>query len=50
MPKKILRTQVCKSRKSSLPRIRWLDDVVEDLRMDVRGYTERAMDRRQWRR
>ena len=49
-PKKILRTQVYKSRKRGRPRIRWLDDVLEDLRrMDVRGYTEMAMGRRYWR-
>ena len=31
------------------PRIRWLDDVLEDLRrIDVRDYNEMAMDRRHW--
>ena len=47
---KILRAQVYKNRKRGRPRIRWLDDTLEDLRrMDARGHTELAMDRRFWR-
>ena len=47
MPKKILRVQVYETR----PTIRWLDNVLEDLRrMDVKGYTEMAMNWRLWRR
>ena len=48
--KKILRAQVYKSRKRrSLPRLRRLDDVLEDLRrMDVRGYAEMTTGRRNW--
>ena len=43
--------QVYKSRKRGRPSIRWLDDVLEDLRrMDARGYNKMAMDRRLWRR
>ena len=50
MPKKIVRAQECNNRKRGRPRLRRLDDVLEDLRrMDVRGYTELAMGRRVWR-
>ena len=46
MQKKILRVQVYKSRKRGRHRIRWLDNVFEDLtRIDVRCYTEMAMDK-----
>ena len=49
--KKILRAQVCKSRKRVRPRIRRLCDVLEDLRRtNVSGYAEMAMGRRHWRR
>ena len=51
MLKKILRAQGYKSGKRGRPRIKWLDDVLEVVRrMDMRVYTERAMDRRHWRR
>ena len=51
MPKKRLRAQVYKRRQRGQPMIRWLDDVLEDLRrMDVSGYTEITMDRRHGRR
>ena len=42
---------IYKSRKRGQPTIRWLGDVLEDLRrMDMRGYYEMAMDRRLCRR
>ena len=45
--KEILREQVYKSGTRGRRRIRWLDEVLEDLRrIDVRGYTEMGMDRR----
>ena len=46
-PKKIPRAQVYKNRKRGRARIRWLDDVPEDLRrMDVRGFNAMAMFKR----
>ena len=50
MPDNNLRAQVYKSRKRGRPKIRWLDDMLDDLRrMDVRGYTKVVMDMRHWR-
>ena len=47
----ILNRFVCKHRKWGRLRIRWLDNVLEDLkRMVVRSYCEMAADRRHWRR
>ena len=51
MPKKFLRAQVYKSRKRRRSRMRWLDDMLENLRrMDVNCYAEMATGRRHWRR
>lgn len=51
MSRNILRAQVCKTRKRGRPKVRWIDDVLEDLRnMDVRGYGEMVKDREYWRR
>lgn len=41
------RSQVYKSRKQGQPNIRWLDDMLEDIRrMDMKGYADIIMDKR----
>jgi hypothetical protein len=38
------------NRRIGRPRLRWTDDVTDDLRkMDIRGWNERARNRDQWR-
>ena len=51
MPKKFLRAQLYKSSNRGRPKIKWLDNILEDLRgMDVSGYADMAMSRRLWKR
>jgi hypothetical protein len=40
MPKRMLKGR---------PRMRWLDDVESDLKMEVKGWKEKMRDRKQWR-
>jgi hypothetical protein len=51
MPKRVTREKIYTSRKSVRPKVRWLDDVQEDLReMGIEGRRRKAQDRDQWRR
>ena len=50
MPKGVLKRKLCAKRRIGRPRLRWTDDVTNDLRkMGIRGWTERARNRDQWR-
>jgi hypothetical protein len=50
MPKRVLKGKLYAKRRIGRPRLRWTDDVTDDLRkMGIRGCTERARNRDQWR-
>jgi hypothetical protein len=50
MPKRVMREEIHTRRKRGRPKVRWLDDVQEDLReMGIEGWRRKAQDRDQWR-
>jgi hypothetical protein len=51
MPKRVMREKIYTRRNRGRPKVRWLDDVQEDLReMWIEGWRRKAPDRDQWRR
>jgi hypothetical protein len=51
MPRRTMEGRLFIGRRKGIPRLRWMDDVVADLRaMKIRQWTEKAEDREQWRR
>ena len=51
MPRRIIEGQLFTGRRKGIPRLRWIDDVVADLRvMKTKQWTWKAMDREQLRR
>jgi hypothetical protein len=49
MPKRMLKERLYSKRRNGRPRMRWLDDVESDLKMEVKGWKEKMRDRKQWR-
>jgi hypothetical protein len=51
MPKRVIREKIYTRRKTGRPKVRWLDDVQEDLRETrIEVWRRKAQDRDQWRR
>jgi hypothetical protein len=49
-PRRMMEGRLFTGRKKGRPRLRWMDDVVGDLRvMKMKQWTEKAEDREQWR-
>jgi hypothetical protein len=50
MPRRTMEGRLFIGRRKGRPRLRWMDNVVADLRvMKIRQWTEKAEDREQWR-
>ena len=50
MPKRVLKGKLYATRRIGRPRIRWLEDVIADLRrMGISGWMEKARNRDRWR-
>jgi hypothetical protein len=49
MPKRMLKGRLYSKRRKGRPKMRWLDDVESDLKMEVKGWKEKMRDREQWR-
>jgi hypothetical protein len=50
-PKRVMREKNYTRKKRGRPKVRWLDDVQENLReMEIEGWRRKAQDRDQWRR
>jgi hypothetical protein len=49
MPKRMLKGRLFSKRRKGRPRMRWLDDVESDLKMEVKEWREKMRDRAQWR-
>jgi hypothetical protein len=51
MPESVMTEKIYTRKKRVRPKVRWLDDVQEDLReMGIEGWRGKAQDRDQWRR
>jgi hypothetical protein len=51
MLNRVIREKIYTRRKRSRPKVRWLDDIQEDLReMGIEGWRRKAQDRDQWKR
>jgi hypothetical protein len=51
MPKRVTKENIYTRRKRGRSKVRWLDDIQEDLReMGIEGWRRKAQDRDQWRR
>jgi hypothetical protein len=50
MPRKMMERRLFIGRRKGRPRLRWMDDVVADLRiMKIKQWMEKTKDREQWR-
>ena len=51
MPRKMVEGRLFVGRRKGRPRLRWMDDVVADLRaMGIKQWMEKMQDREKWRR
>jgi hypothetical protein len=49
MPKRVLKGKLYAKRRIGRPRLKWMDDVTDDLRrMGIRSWTEKARNWDQW--
>jgi hypothetical protein len=49
MPRKMMKGKLFIGRRRGRPCLRWMDDVVEDLKvMEIKQWTEKTKDREQW--